>query len=194
MKKVIICCIFFLLASSGYLHAEDCTKKFTIGEYGIPQSDSVVASGLPYGKQYEPVYMEKREVQDKPELCAYVSTFDVFQLKLKREGRFLLAGCYGDFNGDGKRDYALLLRNIADETIQLRVLIQAPDGYRVIPIQKPAALKDESPIPICIRKPPDGIFVGLEEQKYKVTGDLIHYGWYTYFWEGNSLREILTSD
>ena len=194
MKKVIICCIFFLLASSGYLHAEDCTKKFTIGEYGIPQSDSVVASGLPYGKQYEPVYMEKREVQDTPELCAYVYTFDVFQLKLKREGRFLLAGCYGDFNGDGKRDYALLLRNISDETIQLRVFIHEPDGYRVMPIQKPAALKDESPIPICIRKPPDGIFVGLEEQKYKVTGDLIHYGWYTYFWEGNSLREILTSD
>ncbi len=194
MKKVIICCIFFLLASSGYLHAEDCTKKFTIGEYGIPQSDSVVASGLPYGKQYEPVYLEKREVQEKLELCAYVYTFDVFQLRLKREGRFLLAGCYGDFNGDGKRDYTLLLRNIADETIQLRVFIHEPDGYRVIPIQKPAALKDESPIPICIRKPPDGIFVGLEEQKYKVTGDLIHYGWYTYFWEGNSLREILTSD
>ncbi len=194
MKKVIICCIFFLLASSDYLHAEDCTKKFTIGEYGIPQSDSVVASGLPYGKQYEPVYLEKREVQEKLELCAYVYTFDVFQLRLKREGRFLLAGCYGDFNGDGKRDYTLLLRNIADETIQLRVFIHEPDGYRVIPIQKPAALKDESPIPICIRKPPDGIFVGLEEQKYKVTGDLIHYGWYTYFWEGNSLREILTSD
>jgi len=193
MKTVIISCAI-VLASSGYLHAEDCTKKFTIGEYGIPQSDSVVASGLPYGKQYEPVYMEKREVQDTPELCAYVYTFDVFQLKLKREGRFLLAGCYGDFNGDGKRDYALLLRNISDETIQLRVFIHEPDGYRVMPIQKPAALKDESPIPNCIRKPPDGIFVGLEEQKYKVTGDLIHYGWYTYFWEGNSLREILTSD
>ncbi len=193
MKTVIISCAI-VLASSGYLHAEDCTKKFTIGEYGIPQSDSVVASGLPYGKQYEPVYMEKREVQDTPELCAYVYTFDVFQLKLKREGRFLLAGCYGDFNGDGKRDYALLLRNIADETIQLRVFIHEHDGYRVMPIQKPAALKDESPIPNCIRKPPDGIFVGLEEQKYKVAGDLIHYGWYTYFWEGNSLREILTSD
>jgi hypothetical protein len=34
----------------------------------------------------------------------------------------------------------------------------------------------------------------LEEQTYKVTGDLIRYGWYTYFWEGNGLREILTSD
>ncbi len=193
MKTVIISCAI-VLASSGYLHAEDCTKKFMIGEYGIPQSDSVVASGLPHGKQYEPVYMEKREVQDTPELCAYVYTFDVFQLKLKREGRFLLAGCYGDFNGDGKRDYALLLRNIADETIQLRVLIQAPDGYRVMPIQKPVVFKDDHPMPSCIRKPPDGIFIGLEEQKYKVTGDLIHYGWYTYFWEGNGLREILTSD
>jgi len=90
MKTVIISCIF-LLASRSYLQAEDCTKKFMIGEFGIPQSDSVVASGLPYGKQYKPVYMEKREVQEKPEVCPYVYAFDVFQLKLTREDRFLLA-------------------------------------------------------------------------------------------------------
>jgi hypothetical protein len=193
MKKVIISCIF-LFASSSYIHAEDCTKQFTIGEFGIPQSDSVVVSGLHYGNQYEPVYMEKREVQEKPEVCPDVYAFDVFQLKLKREDSFLLAACYGDLNSDGKRDYALLLRNIADETIGLRVFIHTPDGYRIIHVQKPVAFKDEPSIPQCIRKPPDGIFVGLEEQKYKVTGDLIRYGWYTYFWEGNGLREILTSD
>ncbi|MCI0428813.1 MAG: hypothetical protein L0Z46_12435 [Nitrospiraceae bacterium] len=193
MKIVVISCIF-LLASSSYLHAEDCAKQFLIGEFGIPQSDSVVAAGLPYGKQYEPVYMEKREVQEKPEVCPDVYASDVFQLKLTREDRFLLAACYGDLNSDGKRDYALLLRNIADEMIQLRIFIHAPGGYRVIPVQKPVTFKDGPYIPQCIRKPSDGIFVGLEEEKYKVTGDLIRYGWYTYFWEGNGLREILTSD
>jgi hypothetical protein len=193
MKTVIISCIF-LLASRSYLQAEDCTKQFAIGEFGIPQSDSVVVSDLPYGKQYDPVYMEKREVQEKPEVCPYVYAFDVFQLKLTREDRFLLAACYGDVNSDGKRDYAVLLRNIAEESIELRVFIHTPDGYRVIPVQKPVAFKDEPYIPHCIRKPSDGIFIGLEEQKYKVTGDLIRYGWYTYFWEGNGLREILTSD
>jgi hypothetical protein len=193
MKTVIISCIF-LLASSNYLRAEDCGKQFTIGEFGIPQSDPVVASGLPYGKQYEPVYMEKREVQEQPEVCHDVYAFDVFQLRLNREDSFLLAACYGDLNSDGKRDYALLLRNFADETIELRVFIHTPDGYRVIPVQKPVASKDEPYIPHCIRKPPDGMFVGLEDQTYKVTGDLIRYGWYTYFWEGNGLREILTSD
>jgi hypothetical protein len=193
MKTVIISCIF-LLASRSYLQAEDCTKQFMIREFGIPQSDSVVASGLPYGKQYEPVYMEKREVQEKPEVCPDVYAFDVFQLKVKREDRFLLAACYGDVNSDGKRDYAVLLRNIAEESIELRVFIHTPDGYRVIPVQKPVAVKDEPYIPHCIRKPSDGIFIGLEEQTYKVTGDLIRYGWYTYFWEGNGLREILTSD
>ena len=193
MKTVIISCIF-LLASRSYLQAEDCAKKFMIGEFGIPQSDSVVASGLPFGKQYEPVYMEKREVPEKPEVCPDVYAFDVFQLKLTREDRFLLAACYGDVNSDGKRDYAVLLRNIAEESIELRVFIHTPDGYRVIPVQKPVAVKDELYIPHCIRKPSDGIFVGLEEQQYTVTGDLIRYGWYTYFWEGNGLREILTSD
>lgn len=193
MKTVIISCIF-VLASRSYLHAEDCSNQFRIGEFGIPQSDSVVASGLPYGQQYEPVYLEKREVQEQLEVCADVYASDVFQLKLTRDDRFLLAACYGDVNSDGKRDYAVLLRNIADGTIELRVFIHTADGYRVLPIQKPVAFKDEPYIPQCIRKPPDGIFVGLEEQKYKVTGDLIRYGWYTYFWEGNGLREILTSD
>jgi hypothetical protein len=97
-------------------------------------------------------------------------------------------------NSDGKRDYAVLLRNIADGTRELRVFLHTPDGYRVLPVQKPVALKDEPSIPQCLRKPPDGIVVGLEEQQYHVTGDLIRDGWYPYFWEGNSLREILTSD
>jgi hypothetical protein len=193
MKTVIISCLF-LLASSGALHAADCTQKFTIGEYGIPQSDSAITSGLPYGKQYEPLYMEKRAIQEKPEVCPYVYAFDVFQLKRKRQPKLLLAGCYGDVNSDGKRDYALLLRNIADDTVQLRVFIHTPDGYRVILVQKPVAFEDDQYIPHCIRKPPNGLFIGLEEQRYHVAGDLIGYGWSTYFWEGNGLREILTSD
>ena len=160
MKTVIISCLF-VLACRSYLHAEDCTKQFTIGEFGIPQSDSVVVSGLPYGKQYEPVYMEKREIQEKPEVCADVYAVDVFQLKRTREDRFLLAACYGDLNSDGNRDYAVLLRNIADGTIELRAFLHRPDSYRVIPVRKPVALKDEPYIPQCIRKPLDGIFVGL---------------------------------
>jgi hypothetical protein len=193
VNKVVITCIVFL-ASSSYLHAEDCTKQFTIGEYGIPQSDSVATSNLPIGKQHKPVYMEKRDVQEKPEDCTDVYPSDVFQLQLKRHDTYLLAGCYGDVNSDGKRDYVLLLRNIPDDTIQLHVFIHTPDGYRDIPIRQPVALKDGQSIPQCIGKPADGIFVGLEEQKYNVTGDLVRYGWYTYFWEGNNLKEILTSD
>jgi hypothetical protein len=193
VNKVVITCIVFL-ASSSYLHAEDCTKQFTIGEYGIPQSDTVVASNLPIGKQHKPVYMEKRVVQEKPEDCTDVYPSDVFLIQLKRYDTYLLAGCYGDVNSDGKRDYALLLRNIADDTIQLHVFIHTLDGYRDILIQQPVALKDGQYIPQCIRKPADGIFVGLEERKYHVTGDLVRHGWYTYFWEGNNLKEILTSD
>jgi len=72
--------------------------------------------------------------------------------------------------------------------------MHTPDGYEDISNQKPVAFKDGQYIPHCIRKAPDGIFVGWEEQKSTVTGDLVRYGWYTYFWQGNSLKEILTSD
>jgi len=193
VREVVFTCIV-LLGSNNYLHAEDCTKQFTIGEYGIPQSDSVAASDLPNGKQYKPVYMEKREVREKPEDCPYVYPSDVFHLQLNKHDKFLFAGCYGDLNNDGKRDYALLLRNIADDTIQLRVFIRTPDGYRGIPIRNPAAFEQEQHIPRCIRKPLDGIVIGVEQETYNVTGDLVQYGWYTYFWEGNGLKEILTSD
>jgi hypothetical protein len=193
VKNVIITCIV-LLASINYLHAEECSKQFTIGEYGISQSDAIVTRGLSFGKQYEPMYMEKREIHEQNEHCPDVYPSDVFALHLKRQHTFLFAGCFGDVNSDGKRDYALLLRNDADDTIQLHVFLHTPDGYRDIPIQKPVALKDGPYIPQCIRKPPNGIFVGLEQQTYKVIGDLVRYGWYTYFWEGNSLKEILTSD
>lgn len=194
MKTVILTWLA-ILASSSYLHAEDCAKQFKIGEFGIPQSDSIAASTLPDGKRYKPVYMEKREVHVKPELCPFTYPLDVFQLHLKRDPRFLLAGCYGDVNSDGKRDYVLLLRHIADDRIQLHVFIHTPGGYRDIPLQTPAALKDyEQDIPHCIRKPPDGIFRGFDEDKFTVTGDVISYGWFSYYWEGNGLKEIITRD
>jgi hypothetical protein len=96
MQTVIISCIV-VLASRSYLHAEDCSSQFRIGECGIPQSDSVVASALPYGKQYERVYLEKRQVQEQPEVCPDVYASDVFQLTRTREDRLLVAACYGDF-------------------------------------------------------------------------------------------------
>lgn len=181
MKTVIICCAI-LLISCGYSQAEDCTKGFPVGEYGIPQSDSIVASGSLYGNEFEPVYMKKQRVDEEgPDACRYVYTFDIFRLKLKKEEGFLFAGCWGDFNGDGKRDYALLLRSIADQKIQLRVFIQSINDYRVVPIWNPVDFNDDHPIPICIRKPSDGTFIGIWKEKYKVIGDLINYGWYTYF-------------
>jgi hypothetical protein len=194
MKRVFFTCLA-LLASSSYVHAEDCSQKFKLGEYGLPQSDAVAASKLHDEKRYTPVYMEKRAFHEKSELCRMVSTLDVFQLHLKKQNTFLLAGCHADFNSDGKRDYALLLRNIADDTIQLHVFIHATDGYRDIPLQTPKALQDfEQPIPVCIRKPPDGIFHGFDQDTFAVTGDLVSYGWYAYYWEGNGLKEIITTD
>lgn len=193
MKRTLIIGIILLLRC-GYSHAEDCTKKFRIGEFGIPQSDPVIKSGVLYGREFEPVYMEKQKVNAEPDVCRYVYAFDVFRLTLKKEKRFLIAGCYGDLNGDNKRDYVLLLRNASDQRIRLQVFVRLATGYRVIPVQEPRDFAVELPIPMCERKPSNGIFIGLEEQKYKVSGDILHYGWYSYFWEGNGLKEIITSD
>jgi len=185
---------FVLLLRCACSHAEDCAAKFRIGEFGIPQSDPVIASGALYGTESEPVYMEKKAVTETPEVCRYVYAFDVFRPTLDKDERFLIAGCYGDFNGDNKRDYVLMLRSASDQKIRLQVYIWSIAGYQAIPVQGARQFDAELPIPMCERMPKNRIFVGLENQQFTVKGDVLHYGVYSYFWEGNGLRGILTSD
>ena len=193
MKALIISSIFLMLGCA-QLRAEDCSEKFRVGEFGVPQSDSIVASGKLYGPEFVAVYMEKQRVEDAPEVCRYVYAFDVFRLTLDRREDFFYAGCYGDINGDGARDYVLLLTSAGDERrTQLKAFIHTGDGYRVVSLGQGGVI-DSGYIPRCIRRPPDGIFHFLEDGEVKVVGDLITYGWYTYFWENDDLREILTSD
>jgi len=184
----------FSLLSSAPLWAEDCSRKFPSGEFGIPQSDPIAASGKLFAEGLIPLYMEKQRIEETPEVCRDVYAFDVFRLTLEKKKDYLYAGCYGDFNHDGVRDYVLLFASAPDrKKTQLKAFIHTGDGYRAISLGQ-GGVMDDGHIPYCIRRPSNGIFRGLEGQEYKVPGDLVTYGWFTYFWENNDLREILTSD
>lgn len=76
----------------------------------------------------------------------------------------MLAGCYGDFNGDGRRDYALLLQGA---------------GAEVIPPLWPG--------PYCRNKPPNGQYKAFESS-VRVVGDVIQVGWYGYYWLPKTMR------
>jgi hypothetical protein len=192
--KTLIISLTFLMMFCADLRAVDCSNKFPIGEFGIQQSDPIVASGKLFGEGFTPVYMEKRKVEQTPEVCRYVYARDVFRLTLDEDNDFLYAGCYGDLKGDGARDYVLLLASGANrKKTQLMAFIPRANGYRAIPLGKGGEIGNGF-IPQCIRRPSSGVFEGLEGQRFNVVGDLVRYGWYTYFWEKNDLREILTSD
>ena len=191
--KTLIIGLTFLVMSCADLRAEDCSKKFPIGEYGIPQSDPVVSSGKLFGEGFTPVYMEKQKVEQAADVCRYVYATDVFRLTLDKGKDFLYAGCYGDLKGEGARDYVLLLASGTDrKRTQLVTFIHQKNGYRAALLGKGDVIGNGF-IPQCIRRPSGGVFEGLEGQKFHVVGDLIRYGWYTYFWEKNNLREIVTS-
>ncbi len=195
-RKTAVLSLLFLLSVCGSAYAEDCTRKFPAGEYGIPVSDAVLASGALPCDGLRPVYLIKRKVEDTPELCRYVNVFDVFRLTLEKgEGR-LFAGCTVDLNGDGKKDYVLLLAGNADtRKAVLTAFINTSKGYRGIPLSNTGGGPgDDELIPHCIRKPAGGIFTGLEGARYAVTGDLVTYGWYTYYWEKDGFKQVLTSD
>ncbi len=192
MRRVAVSWLL-LLVSCAALRAEDCTKKFVVGEFGIPQAEAaaIAAKYLPQG--FIPLYMNKQKVEETPEVCRFVYSFDVFKVTPDKSAGSLNAGCYGDFNADGARDYVLLLASTADRTkTRLEAFVHTQDGYRAISIVQGAS--EEGYIPRCIRKPRNGIFKGLEGAEFHVLGDGITYGWYTYFWEKDGFREILTSD
>ena len=90
----------------------NCSDRFQPGSYGVPADETAVRAGALAVSGFAPMYLEKRKVEvSDPAVCRYVTAYDVFRLN-PGQGGGLLAGCYGDFDGDGRRDYALLLREV----------------------------------------------------------------------------------
>ncbi len=168
-------------------------QRFAPGAYGVPATDPAVRAGLLTVAGFRPIYLEKRSVLEEtdPALCDYATAYDVFRLNYQ-EPRPLLAGCYGDFNGDGRRDYALLLQGAGGEVIP-HVFLAVPPHYRAFALPKvtdPYGFNEDQtlwPGPFCRQKPPNGQYKAFESS-VRVIGDVIQVGWYGYYWSPKTMR------
>lgn len=134
--------------------------------------------------------------------CASVYAGDVFRLVQAQSDGALLAGCLGDFDGDGRTDVALLVKRSHDDTVMPVVLVTRRSGYEATfldGITDPYGFGEDRsvwPGPYCVPRPSNGIFESELGGKVNVTGDLFTVGWKTYFWNKDTGRfdAIFTSD
>jgi len=189
--------------SMGVAHAEDCMGRFPEGRFGIPFSHPAVASGKLAVEGFSPLYLMKQSVSvSGPAICDYVYTGDVFRMVETRAAGTLLAGCVGDFDGDGRADVALLMKRQRDGVVIPMVFRSRGAGYEVTQIDgitDPYGYGEDRriwPGPMCVSKPPSGVFESDVGGKVSVVGDLFIIGWKTYFWNPPAGRfdAILTSD
>jgi len=180
----------------------DCLDRFPEGRFGVPFGHPALAGVQHPG--FSPLYLMKRPVSvEHPEDCEYVYTGDVFRLRDTPAPGALLAGCVGDFDGDGVLDVALLVKRQRDGAV-VPIVARARGAGHVVteiePIVDPygfAADRTTWPGPFCIGKPPEGVFKSwVDEQSVTVVGDLFTVGWKTYFWDParGAFVGILTND
>ena len=187
----------------GTVHAEDCMNRFPEGRFGIPHSHQAVRSGKLAVEGFTPLYLTKQPMHaSERETCDYVYTGDVFRMVETRAAGTLLAGCIGDFEGGGRPAVALLMKRQRDGVVFPMVFRARPTSYEVTRIDgivDPYGFNEDRSIwpgPMCLVKPPSGVFESEVGGKVNVVGDLFVIGWKTYFWNPATQRfdAILTSD
>lgn len=182
--------------------AVECTGRFPEGRFGIAPLHPALADVAVPG--FSPLYLVKKTVDiSRPEDCQFLYAGDVFRMIDSRVTGALLAGCVGDFDGDGIDDVALLMRHLHDGVIVPFVFLARGTGHDVIEIEgivDPdgfAVDKTVWPGPFCVPRSPDGVFRSLvDSEAVDVIGDLFTVGWRTYFWNPRTGRfdGILTND
>jgi hypothetical protein len=206
VRTLVICGLVVVLGvgvgSVGKVAGADCTDRFPEGRFGISPSRPVVAKLVV--PEFSPLYLAKRALSlARPEDCRYVYTTDVFRMTDLPAPGTLLAGCVGDFDGDGRADVALLMRRARDVAVAAFVFEARGTSYQVAQIEgitDPYGFAEDKnvwPGPFCIPKPPSGVFTeAVDGQKINVVGDLFTIGWKTYFWNPATRRfeAVLTSD
>lgn len=165
----------------------NCSERFQPGSYGVPVDEPAVRSGALAVSGFAPIYLEERKVEvSRSADCRYVTAYDVFRLTPVQSGG-LLAGCYGDFDGDGRRDYALLLREVGGTNVKAYVFLARSPRYIAVALGRvtdPYGFNEDPslwPGPFCYRKPENGTYKALESE-IRVFGDVIQVGWYAYYW------------
>jgi hypothetical protein len=187
----------------GTVHAEGCLDRFPEGRFGIPLSHQAVVSGKLTVEGYAPLYLTKQPMRvTEAATCDDVYTSDVFRLVETRGVGALLAGCVGDFEGGGRIAFALLMKRKRDNAVIPMVFRARATTYevsRIDGIVDPYGFDEDHSIwpgPMCLAKPPSGVFESEVGGKINVVGDLFVIGWKTYFWNPASGRfdAVLTSD
>lgn len=197
--------VAFVVAAlwSGAASAVDCMDRFPEGRFGVPLAHPAIRSTTPALEGFAALYLAKQTVTiARPEDCDYVYTADVFRLVETPAGSPLLAGCVGDFDGDGRPDVALLMKRRIDGLVIPVVFRSRGAGYEITQLERvtdPYGFNEDRsvwPGPFCTPKPPTGIFESEVGGKVSVVGDVFTIGWETYFWNraGSRFDGILTSD
>jgi len=196
MRTTFALFVFVFMVSPLPAGATDCADKFPAGRFGLSQTNPAFASGKLVREGLAPVYLSKKSIPLEPEKgftdCEYVYTLDVFRLAYEQQSGLLLAGCSGDFDGDGQVDYALLMQGGSKQSVESVVFLNRRDRYRAVALGVPSDRygfdKDRSiwPGPFCIEKPGNSRFFGFDDPVgVQVFGDLITLGWKTHYWNPN---------
>jgi len=194
-----------LFAVSGQgMQAVDCSARYPVGAFALPQSDAARVVGAARG--FSLVHMRKKPLlmtafgSENP--CELVYAGDVFELTGAETPDALVAGCAGEFRGQGVRDYVVLLRRLVDGHYVPHVFLARGGAFDVTTLEAHAA---EDPAwfgPACAARPRNGLFQAPDFEgtgkpaQVTVVGDLITIGWWTYYWRRDLGRfeRILTSD
>ncbi len=184
-------------------HAVDCATKFPVGLFALTRSEAARVAGKLAG--FSPVSMLKKPLEVKPsgtdDPCELVYGVDVFEFTDDKRPGALVAGCRGDFDGDGEQDFVVLLRRHTDG-VKLGYVFLARGGVFDV---RELGQYGGSPTwagPFCLRRPPTGIFEAPDFEgsgagaRVRVVGDLVTMGWFTYYWRPDVRRfdSIITTD
>lgn len=182
--------------------AVDCSERFPVGRFALTQSEVAPLAAKVTG--FSPVYLRKKPVQVRSsptgDPCQFVYGFDVFEFTGGRQAGDLVAGCSGDFDADGARDYVVLLRRQTDGLYVPHIFLARGGTFQVITLEPHGGTDWFGPF--CSPKPHTGIFEGPDFEgqgegvRVRVFGDLITVGWSTYYWRPDLKRfdAILTTD
>jgi hypothetical protein len=194
--------ITYILAVCSIANAKDCSQYFPIGKFGLSQGEKVFSGNKLQIGDYEYIYMIKNSLESVGYGCEFVATRDIFKLSYIKEPDFLMAGCKGDFDGDSKIDFSLILRHKKTDNVLPFVFLNRGDHYLRITLDKISDRygfdedKFSTPGPYCKKKPESGR-LGADpgdSKKYNLIGDVITIGWRTYYWSNGKFESSWTSD
>ena len=184
--------------------AVDCSERFPVGLFALTQNDVALLSGRLSG--FSVVHILKKPLpmrsSGSEDPCEFVYGVDVFEFTPATTRGALVAGCAGDFRGNGSRDYVVLLRRDSDGRYVPHVFLARDHAFDVVDLEWHATDASAWFGPFCQTKPQAGTFRAPDLEgtgarvRIPVVGDLFTVGWWTYYWRPDLDRfdAILTTD